>query len=261
MIKNDSRGEINRSNIAKLIETAVEENRLSLRYQPIISLRGGSQERYEVFLQMVDQDGQEVPSIDLFQVAENTHLSVHLDQWVLQQTINTLKKEKAQAHQIYFFIKLSNQAIKDERLLHYIEKQVKSNQLAGEQLIFEISESIAIDQINLAQTFIDHLKTFRCCSALEHFGTSLNFEVILKHLPVDYVKIDASYSKGLLSDPEDQQRLQDIVRIVHELEKQTITVSVEDAHCLAILWSSDVDFAQGNYIQEPLPELEFNFFN
>jgi diguanylate cyclase (GGDEF)-like protein/PAS domain S-box-containing protein len=248
------------SDLKKLIETAIEENRLSLRYQPIDSLHGESQELYEVFLRMVDSDGQNVPTGDLFNAAENTNLSIMLDKWVLEQSIKALVEQEKKGHKTHLFIKLSDQAIKDETILLYIRKKLRASQLPGARLIIEISESVAIGQIRLAKAFISQLKTFGCKSALEHFGTGLSSETTLKHLrDVNYVKIDSSYSKGLSTNTENQEAVQQIVKMAHDLGKETIAEAVEDANSLTVLWSSEVDFAQGHYISEPLEELEYDF--
>lgn len=255
----DQKGDMKLSDIAKLIETAIEEKRLSLRYQPVVSLHGESQEMYEVFLRMFDSDGKTVPAGNLFDAAEKANLSIQLDRWVLEQSIKKLLQHSKAGRKTYLFIKLSDQAIRDESVLLYIRKLLKSTQLPGNQLIFELSESIAISQVKLAKAFISQLRTFECQSALEHFGTGLNSSTTLKHLPVDYVKIDASYSRGLSTSPDNQKAVQEIVKMAHELKKLTIAEAVEDANSLTVLWSSEVDFAQGHYIQEPLDEPEFDF--
>ncbi|OQW94840.1 MAG: hypothetical protein BWK79_04630 [Beggiatoa sp. IS2] len=249
------------SDIAKLIETSIEENRLSLRYQPIVSLHGETQEIYEVYLRMVDPQGQPVPTGTLFTAAEKANLTIHLDKWVLKEALKVLMQQQAAGHETYFFLKLSDQAIRDENIVLYIRKLLKSTQLPGERLIIEISESIAISQVTAALNFIKGLKTLGCKAALEHFGTGLNNSATtLKHLPVvDYVKIDSSYSKGLAMNVENQKAVKDIVKMAHDMEKLTIAEAVEDANSLTVLWQSEVDFAEGHYIQEPNEELGYDF--
>lgn len=246
------------SDIAKLIETAKEENRLSLRYQPIVSLRGETQEIYEVFLRMVDTAGESVPTGSLFSAAEQANLSVQLDKWVLEESIKMLAQQEKQGHQTHLFIKLADQTIKDETLL-FIKKLLRERKLPGERLIIELSESVAISQVKLAKTFVSTLKSFGCQAALEHFGTGLNSATTLKHIPVDYVKIDSSFSKGLSTNVENQHAVKEMVKSAHELGKKTIAEAVEDANSLTVLWSSEMDYAQGHYIQEPLESLDFDF--
>jgi multidomain signaling protein FimX len=247
------------SDMAKLIERAIEENRLSLRYQPIVSLQDETNEIYELFLRMVDEEGENVPVGKLFDAAEQANLGMLLDKWVLEEATKVLVKQHKSGHETYFFIKLSDQAIQDENVLLHIRKLLKSAQLPGERLILEISESIAIGQIKLAKAFINQLKMFGCKTALEHFGTGLNYATTLKHIDVDYVKIDAQYSKELANNSENQQTVQNIVKMAHESGKLTIAEAVEEANSLTVLWSSEVDYAQGHYIQEPLEEPDFDF--
>jgi diguanylate cyclase (GGDEF)-like protein/PAS domain S-box-containing protein len=260
VVKSGDDKKIKPSDIAKLIETAIEENRLSLRFQPIVNLHGETQEIYEVFLRMVDQGGENVPPGALFDAAEQANLTTTLDKWVLEKAVQALVAQEKKGHQTHFFIKLSDQAIKDESILLYVKKLLRNAKLPGKRLILEMSESIAISQVKLAKTFITQLKTFGCKSALEHFGTGLNSETTLKHIPVDYVKIDRSFSKDLSSNTENQQAVQEIIKMAREFGKLTIAEAVEDANSLTILWSSEVNFAQGHYIQEPLEDLnEFDF--
>lgn len=259
VVSANDQGKIKTSDITRLIETAVEENRLSLRFQPIVSLHGENQEMYEIFLRMTDTQGNLVPSNNLFDAAEKANLSVFLDKWVLKEAIKVLSEQKKKGHHTHFFVKLSDQAIKDPDVLLNLRKLLKASQLAGEQLVIELSESTAITQIKLAKAFITQLQHMECKSALEHFGTGLNYATTLKHLPVDYVKIDSSFIKGLATNPEGQQTVQEIVKLTHELKKLAIAEAVEDANSLTILWSSEVDFAQGHYIQEPLESPDFDF--
>lgn len=259
VVKGGDAGKLKSSDIAKMIETAIEENRLSLRFQPIVSLHGETKEIFEVFLRMVDPDGNQVPTGSLFAAAEEANLSVTLDKWVLKEAVKILMERQKKGHKAHLFIKLSDQAIKDAEVFLTLRKLLKASQLPGERIIIELSESLAISQVKLAKTFITQLQSMECESALEHFGTGLNSSTTLKHLPVNYVKIDSSYSKGLANNVENQKAVQNIVKLAHELGKKTIAETVEDANSLTVLWSSEVDFAQGHYIAEPLESPDFDF--
>jgi diguanylate cyclase (GGDEF)-like protein len=241
------------------IETAIAEHRLSLRFQPIVSLRGETQEMYEVFLRMVDATGTLVPTGELFDVADKTNRIVKLDQWVLGEAVRILAEQQKQGHQTHFFIKLSDQSIKDAEVLLTLKRQLRASLVPGERIIIELSEFIANTQIRPVQAFIRQLQANECKSALEHFGTGLNSDATLKHLPVHYVKIDSSFSKGLSSNTENQQAMKDIIKLAHELGKQTIAEAVEDANSLAMLWTLELDFAQGHGVQAPLEAPEYDF--
>ncbi len=245
--------------IAEMIETAIKEHRFSLRFQPIVSLRGETQEMYEVFLRMVDAVGNQVPIGELFDAADKANLIVKLDKWVLTEAVRILAEQQQQGHKTHFFIKLSDQAVKDAEVLLTLRRQLRTSQVPGERVIIELSEFTANTQIKLFQTFIRQLQANECKSALEHFGTGLNSATTLKHLPVHYVKIDSSFSKELSTNAENQQAVKNIIKLAHELGKQTIAEAVEDANSLRLLWSSELDFAQGHGVQAPLEAPEYDF--
>ncbi|MEM7018478.1 MAG: EAL domain-containing protein, partial [Pseudomonadota bacterium] len=246
-------------NLGKVIETAIEEKRLSLAYQAILGLQDEAREMYDVFLRMVDAEGNPIPAGKIFAAAEQANLSITLDKWVLKEAVGILTKRKQQGRDTCFFIKLSDQAVRDESLLLYINRLLRATQLPGDSLTIEISESTAISQIKYAKAFVTHLQKMRCKSALEHFGTGLNSDTTLKHLPVDYVKIDSSYARGLSSNTENQGAVKNIIEMAHSHDKLAIAEAVEDANSLAVLFSCGADFAQGHYIHEPSENMDYDF--
>jgi EAL domain-containing protein (putative c-di-GMP-specific phosphodiesterase class I) len=94
--------------------------------------------------------------------------------------------------------------------------------------------------------------------ALEHYGCSSQAQII-RHLPVDIVKIDGSLINNLASSKEHQEKVRSIIALARTLEKQCIAEQVDDPGSLAILWQFGVDLIQGNFVQEPNRELEYNF--
>jgi len=245
--------------VANIIETAIQENRLFLHYQPIISLRGETKQMYEVFLRMTDVEGNYVPPGELFKAAEQANLSVKLDEWVIKEALRILHQRQQEHQEIHFFVKLSDQAVRDPSLVAFLTKALRSTQIPGELITIEIAESTAISHLKFAKAFVTNLKKMGVLTAIEHFGTGLNSETTLKHLPVDYVKIDSSYAKELASNQENQNAVKELVKLAHTYEKRTIAEAVEDANSLTILWQSDVDLAQGMVIQEPSEEMDFTF--
>jgi EAL domain-containing protein (putative c-di-GMP-specific phosphodiesterase class I) len=115
--------------------------------------------------------------------------------------------------------------------------------------------------VKIARIFVESLKKMGCGSALEHFGTGLSNSsaTTLKHVPVDYVKIDRSFIKALTNSQESQAKVQEIVTLAQELGKKTIAEAVEEPNSLAVLWQCGADYAQGHYIQEPIEDLTFKF--
>jgi len=248
------------TDLAKNLEVALAEStNLSLAYQPIVSLRGDTTAIYEVFLRMHDTEGNKLPVGKVFAAAEQSKQTIKLDQWILKEAAIQLRKQHRAKKDTRFFIKLSDQTVKDSSALNYIKKLLQAAQIPGKSLIIEFSEALVISQVNFIKSFIVQLNKMGCRTALEHFGTGLNYETTLKHLPVNYVKIDSSYAKGLSDNADNQAAVQKIVELAHNYDKLTIAESVEDANSLTVLWQCETDFAQGHYIQEPSDKMDYDF--
>lgn len=245
--------------LTREILDALHNHRMSLVYQPIMRLSGEPQELYEVFLRMQNTFGAEIPTSAIFPAAAEHRFVTVLDEWVIASALEILGKRLKTGQPTNFFIKLSSEAIKDENVLLNLTKHMKVNQVSGQHLIIEISETTALANPSGAQAFLRGLKQLKCRSALEHFGAGINSMKLLDELPVDYLKIDSSLIAGVRSDRESVETLQRIVDLAHAAGKFTIAECLEDAASLVVLFDSGVDFAQGFYIQEPSTEMDFNF--
>ncbi len=106
-----------------------------------------------------------------------------------------------------------------------------------------------------AQRLIDELRGLGCRFALDDFGSGFSSFFHLKHLPVDYIKIDGQFVQSMAYSAVDRSIVNSINDIAHSFGKQTIAEFVEDAACFDMLRQCGVDFAQGYYISAPAPEL------
>jgi diguanylate cyclase (GGDEF)-like protein/PAS domain S-box-containing protein len=234
------------------IRQALDEDRFVLFVQPILDLRTGAVQ-YEALLRMVDEDGQFILPQDFLIVAERTQLIHAIDRWVVRQAIKVIAACEAQGQTLHLEVNLSGRAFADEDLLPLIRQEIKSNGIAASSLIFEITETAAIANINGARQFIEALKSTGCGFALDDFGVGFSSLYYLKHLPVDYLKIDGSFVRNLANDVSDQHLVRSVVELAHGLGKQTIAEFVEDEATLELLRRFGVDYAQGFFVGKPAP--------
>jgi len=110
-----------------------------------------------------------------------------------------------------------------------------------------------------AKIFVKTLQDLHCKTALEHFGAGPNSFQLLKHLPVDFLKIDGSFIHNLASDTDNQAMVRSILATANSMNRQCIAEYVQDAHSLAVLWQSGIQFIQGNFLQEPSEALDYDF--
>jgi len=238
------------------IQSAIEEQRLFLHYQPIVSLgeEGAQGTHFELLLRMKGRDGQNIPPGAFIPAAERYDLMQTLDRWVINTAFSWLTEHPAVVERIDFFsINLSGQSLGDERLHEYIVSELSRSGLAVEKVCFEITETAAVSRLDQAINFISRLKRLGCRFALDDFGTGMSSFAYLKNLPVDFLKIDGSFVKDIVSDPIDRAMVVSINEIGHLMGLQTIAEYVENDAIRKELSALGVDYAQGFGISRPGP--------
>ncbi len=243
----------------KFVAKALADGQLSMLYQPIVNLHEDSMEVYDVYLRVAGESGRPLSESSIFSAEVDAEVVTKLDQWVIERVIALMAKRQRGGHDTHFFVKLSEQAIVDESMLLFISKQLRDAQVSGKCLVLKVSEASAMSQVKNVKAFIKGLKQLDCHTALEHFGTGLTSFNTLRHVPVDFLKIDAGLVHTLATDHESQSAVRSIVEMARSLRKRVVAVGVEDAATLATLWDMGVHFAQGDGIQVPSESLEWDF--
>lgn len=242
-----------------LIREALENDQMQLLYQPIVSLQGDTSENYEVLLRMLNDENEYILPGQFLPVAEETGQLAEIDRWVIHRAINRLAEHRAHGSDTRFFIKLSAASLIDEGLVQFIGDCLRETRLPGDALTFEFAEKHAAQHLKHAKNLAKTLQELHCRTALEHFGAGPNSFQLLKHLPVDFLKIDGSFIHNLASDNDNQAMVKSILDTANSMNRKCIAEFVEDAHSLAVLWQSGIHFIQGNFLQEPSESLEYDF--
>ena len=240
------------------IRKTIEDERFYLVYQPIVSLKGDTSQRYEVLLRVVDEEGNVILPGQFLSIAEKTGLSSDIDRWIIDNAFKQLTLLRQDGRDVSFFIKLSGSTLTDASLPAWIKEKLREYRLVSDGIVFEISETIASNDLKNSMTFIKAMQQLNCKVALEHFGCS-NQPQILKHLHVDVLKIDGSLIEGVASSKDNQEKVKSLVELARSYEKLCVAERVDDAGDLAILWQYGMDLIQGNFVQEPHKELEYDF--
>ncbi len=236
---------------AARVREMLEHDRFQLVYQPIVSTTDGHVLDYEVLVRMICDDGQLILPGGFMPAAERFGLIHSVDRWIVQRAIHQLSSLNAQGQQASFSINLSGKAFEDTTLLPRIKEMLADTGLDPARVTFEITETAAIANLAAAEDFIGALKDIGCQFALDDFGSGFSSFAYLKHLPVDKLKIDGGFVKGMAHSSVDQAMVESMNQIAHALGKQTIAECVEIEETLQILREMGVDRAQGNFIGRP----------
>jgi len=246
--------------VISMVKKAIEEDRLILYYQPIVSLHGEEGEYYEVLMRLQDEEGNVVPPGSFMPVLMEHDLVKLLDRWVIMNSIKSLVKQRERTgNPVTFFIKVTARTLDDPTVLSWIAKLMQEHRISGSSMVFEMPESKLMTNLKTAKQFVKGLKELHCKFAIEQFGSGLNSFLILKHLPADYLKIDRTFMQNLPKNEEHQEKIKEIAQQATNIGKQTVAEFVEDAASMSILWQCGVSFVQGNFLQEPEKSMSYEF--
>lgn len=238
------------------INTALEENRFVLYGQLIVPLQDKSlKPNIEILLRMIDRDGNVVPPGAFLPAAERYQLAGRIDEWVLIHAFDWLTLNFTQFSQCFgnCAINLSGVSLGDPRIKDVIISRVKNSTILPYKVKFEITETAAIANLVEAQRFITALKAYGCRFSLDDFGSGLSSFAYLKNLPVDNLKIDGMFVKGILDDELDLAMVKSINDIGHVMHKTTIAEFVENDEICEVLRKIGVDYGQGYGLGYPEP--------
>jgi diguanylate cyclase (GGDEF)-like protein/PAS domain S-box-containing protein len=240
---------------AARISAALDEGRFELYRMPIMALQKKEVgEHYEILVRMRDEAGKIVPPDHFIAAAERYNITPAIDRWVVENTLRWLVSEADERERLSMCaINLSGQSLGDDKFLPFVIEQFRKSGLEPNKVCFEITETSAVASFSQANRFIQSLKELGCKFSLDDFGTGLSSFGYLKHLPVDYLKIDGSFVRGILTDPIDREMVRSINEIGHLTGKLVIAEFAENQEIIQTLASMGVDYAQGYGIAQPSP--------
>ncbi|HUO74772.1 MAG TPA: EAL domain-containing protein [Solirubrobacteraceae bacterium] len=227
---------------------ALAEKRFELHAQPITDLRTRQIHSHELLLRIREHDGRLITPAAFIDTAERFGLIAEIDRWVLHETIGILAADQSTAS---YAINLSGVSVGDRELLEEIEREITNAGIDPRRLTFEFTETAAIRDLAASREFTEGLAQIGCSSALDDFGSGFASFAYLKHLPVDYVKIDGEFVRGLPGNEEDRVLAKAIIDTAHALHKQTIAEHVASDEALELLRDYGVHYAQGFYLGKP----------
>ncbi|WP_296255313.1 MULTISPECIES: EAL domain-containing protein [unclassified Pseudomonas] len=238
------------------LHMALEDNRFSLYSQEIAPLNrdagvGGG--HVEILLRLRDESGRMILPDSFIPAAERYGMMTTLDRWVVQSVFKVIAECLHANHgpMAVCAINLSGTSIGDDAFLEYLRQQFQIYAIPPELICFEITETSAIANLGSAIRFINELKSLGCRFSLDDFCAGMSSFAYLKHLPVDFLKIDGSFVKDMLDDPVNRAMVEVINHIGHVMGKKTIAEFVENAHIEQALMEIGVDYAQGYIIERP----------
>ncbi|MFC6445738.1 putative bifunctional diguanylate cyclase/phosphodiesterase [Shinella zoogloeoides] len=235
------------------LHRALEEDRFQLFSQAIVAADGSGEEgeHCEILLRL-EENGKLLSPGAFIPAAERYGLMPSLDRWVIRNALDLIGRNAGPASGTYS-INLSGLTLKDDTFLPFFREALQRSRVSAGVLCFEITETSAIENLDEAIAFMNAMRAMGCRFALDDFGVGMSSLTYLKRLPVDYVKIDGSFVRDMLSDKTDWMTVEMINQISHLAGRRTIAEFVESPEILAALRTIGVDYVQGYAIARPVP--------
>ena len=243
------------------INQAFENNSFCLYAQKIQpnTQASGSGLHYEVLLRLLDESGKIIAPNAFLPAAERYNLITKIDRWVIENQLAYLAKNPEHLRALELCsINLSGASLTAPGFQQAVIACIDHYQIPPEKICFEITETAAISNLSDATAFIDAMHKKGCSFALDDFGTGLSSFAYLKYLPVDYLKIDGVFVKGIADDPIDYAMVKSIHEVGKVMGKKTVAEFVEDEDVELKLKEIGVDYSQGYGIAKPCPIDQIN---
>ena len=238
------------------IRSAIENGRLRVYAQPIVPLNDSVNINYfEALVRLVDLSGQHILPAEFFSSAERYQLMEDLDRWVISETLSQMAshRESLSSVPLRIAINLSGQSLGSEQFLPFVQDIIKKFNVSPEALCFEITETVAIANLQRAQHFMHTLKKLGCHFSLDDFGTGLSSFSYLKLFPISTLKIDGSFVADITSNVVSQSVVAAISEVARVMELDTVAECVPDEGAIKLLHDLGVTYGQGFMLGEPEP--------
>ncbi len=249
----------NRNNILEWvgrINVLFDKNLIQLRCQKIDPLQKtvNCLPHYEVLLDVQDEQGNKVPTQDFIVAAERYNRITDIDTWVVDYLFQWLEKHRDKLARLNgISINLSGNSIGNRRFMEHIQQRMSVKGFPVDKVIFEVTETVAINNLDNAARFMRMLKDVGCRFSLDDFGSGTSSYSYLRSLPIDYLKIDGAFVTDIARNPNDYAVVKSINEIGHVMGLKTVAEYVEDEFSLQALKTIGLDYVQGFGVEKPIP--------
>jgi len=239
--------------LESILRHALERGEFFLHYQPQVSLHTGAIVGVEALIRWMHKTEGVISPADFIPLAEELGLIVPIGEWVLRTACAQMKAwQTAGLPEIGISVNLSARQFRQRNLAEVVALALHDTGLAPCYLELEITESMMMDNVELAIATLDKLKAMGIKLSIDDFGTGYSSLSYLKRFPIDVLKIDQSFVRDISQDPEDAPIVRSLITLAHSLKLKVIAEGVETQGQLDYLGTHRCDVIQGYYFSRPV---------
>lgn len=249
---NESRNARRRMHGSRKLREAIDADRIVLHCQPVVRLADRKTMHYEVLARLRDDDGSLIQPAQFIELAESLGLIREIDLRVVEKVLRHIAHHPS-GESLRYFVNLSRVSISDRAWVRRFQQLLSTASVRPGQLVFEITETAAMSEVDVTLKFIEQLKAMGHRFALDDFGAGFSSFYYLKRFEVDYIKIDGSFIRDLCEGNSNVLFVRALNDIARGLSKQVIAEGVETTQALDILLQMGAQYGQGYLFRSPYP--------
>ena len=238
---------------AKRLRDAIDDDRVTLFAQPVVRLRDQKAVHHEILVRLRDDDGGLIQPPSFIELAESLGLVQELDLQVVEKLLAFMREHNQLRKKLRYFVNVSRVSISDPHWIKRCISKVDSSGVDPGQLVFELTETAAMSEIDVTLNFINRLKEMGCRFALDDFGAGFSSFYYLKRFEVDYLKIAGSFIRDLANDEGSRLFVRALNDVANGLSKQVVAEWVETPEVLKLLIGMGAQYGQGYLFRKPIP--------
>ncbi|MDH5631815.1 MAG: EAL domain-containing protein [Gammaproteobacteria bacterium] len=247
------------SELGKDIARALIDNRFRLFYQPIIDLQGGGNEKFEVYIRMISANGEILTPDKFLDEAEKTGQMQAIDRWVADAAIRSMAALHNEGRRTRFFINLSVQAYEDSGLSPIIKQALNETLVDPQYAVFEIDAPELAERSTIIHQMVSDICELGCSISLDNSLPDLSTALSLPRHSVRFIKLAADTISKTMSNNASKETMMSMMEMARKLDIEVIAKGIEDAGNLPDIWSSGIQYVQGDYFQPATDDLDFEF--
>ena len=247
------------------LRDAMEHNELQVFFQPQLDLTNGKVIGAETLIRWWKKDnskegGHFISPVEFIPIAEQSGLIVPIGEWVLEQACQRAVAWHKKGYEIRVAVNVSAAQFLKSDIVSHVNQIITETGINPHLLELEVTESVFMSDINHTIDVLNKLHSLGVELAIDDFGTGYSSLSYLRQFPIDRLKIDQSFIRNALNDPNDASITRTIIRLGHSLNLKVIAEGVETKEHEDFLISEQCDEVQGFRYSKPVPDEEFNNF-
>jgi len=240
-------------NLAGTIRSCLDEDGFVVLFQPLLDLQERGSENYEITLRIPTANGELLTPDEFQPAAEQAGLMQQVDKWLVVHALEKLKERRTSAAETRFFLNQSEAALIDPEFPEWLAQELRGHQVVGTGLVLDLPLSSLSHDLKAAKKLLGALHRMDIAVCISQFPEKSAAFKVLQYIDGDYIRI----AKRLLKS--DRQTIMSVVNQAHNAKAKVIISHIDDPKSIDLHWSSGGDLLQGDFIQPPIDNLDYDF--